>query len=140
MIKGLALARYSPYLKHSYINNQGAIRWYPSKPANDFHFKSVLFASGENNRKLSVNLGKLTFRFNILVNQSDEVFDRFLKNHLVHKNFTSDVYKLVSVPYYDNISFNPLPKRNVDYFNSHYQYYLKIFKHYTLKITQVVDI
>ena len=31
--------------------------------------------------------------------------------------FTSDVYKLVSVPYYQDISFNALPKRNVDYFD-----------------------
>ena len=69
MIKKLPLARYSPYLKHSYINEQGAIRWYPSKPVNGFYFKSVYAASEEFfDRKLSVNLCKLTFRFNILVN------------------------------------------------------------------------
>ena len=64
----MALARYSPYLKHSYINDQGAIRWCPSKPANSFYFKAVYSATGEYDRKLSVNLSKLTFRFNILVN------------------------------------------------------------------------
>ena len=68
MIKTLALARYSPYLKHSYINVQGAIRWYSSKPANSFYFKAVYVASEEYDRKLSVNLSKLTFRFNILGN------------------------------------------------------------------------
>ena len=35
----------------------------------------------------------------------------------MHREFTSDIYKLVSLPYYDNISFNGLPKRNVDYFD-----------------------
>ena len=35
----------------------------------------------------------------------------------MHRDFTSDVYKLVSIPYYENISFNALPKRNVDYFD-----------------------
>ena len=40
-----------------------------------------------------------------------------MRSHLVHKDFTSDVYKLVSIPYYDKISFNALPKRNVDYFD-----------------------
>ena len=41
----------------------------------------------------------------------------FIRNYLVHRNFTSDVYKFVSVPYYTNVSFNGLPKRNVDFFD-----------------------
>ena len=117
MIEKLALARYSPYLKHSYVNNQGAIRWYPSRPANSFYFKSVYKASEEYDRKLSVNLGKLTFEFNILENQSKVIRNRYIRNSLVHRDFTSHVYKLVSIPYYENISYNALPKRNVDYFD-----------------------
>ena len=40
-----------------------------------------------------------------------------MRKHLIHREFTSDIYKLVSIPYYDKISFNALPKRNVDYFD-----------------------
>ena len=61
MVEKLALARYSPYLKHSHVNNQGAIRWRPSRPVNSFYFQSIFNASEEYDRKLSVNLGKLTF-------------------------------------------------------------------------------
>ena len=32
MIEIFALARYSPYLMSSYINEEGAIRWSPSRP------------------------------------------------------------------------------------------------------------
>ena len=66
MVDKLALARYSPYLKHSYVNDQGAIRWYPSRSANSFYFQSIYNASEEYDRKLCVNLSKLTFRFNFL--------------------------------------------------------------------------
>ena len=40
-----------------------------------------------------------------------------MRKHLVHRKFTSDVYKLVSIPYYEYVAFNALPKRNVDYFD-----------------------
>ena len=65
----LALSRYSPYFKSSYVNDQGQIRWYPSKPADSFYLKPIYQISEEFNRKLSVNLCKLIiFGFNILEN------------------------------------------------------------------------
>ena len=69
MVETLALARYSPYFKSSYVNDQGSIRWYPSKPAHSFYLKHIYQISEEyNQRNLSVNLCKLIFGFNILEN------------------------------------------------------------------------
>ena len=56
MVETLALARYSPYFKSSYVNGQGCIRWYPSKSADSFYLKHIYQISEKYNRKLSVSL------------------------------------------------------------------------------------
>ena len=40
-----ALAKYSPYIKSSYINNEGAFRWCPPKRVNSCHLLLVYDAT-----------------------------------------------------------------------------------------------